>query len=50
VVGADHDDDVGALVLDDVEALVDRVGAAEVPVLADALLRGHGRHVVAQQR
>src|SRR5690606_5645294 len=29
---------------------VDRVRAAEVPVLADALLRGHGRHVVAQER
>jgi hypothetical protein len=50
VVGADHDHDVGALVLDDVEALVDRVRTAEVPVLADALLRGHRGDVVAEQR
>ena len=50
VVGAHDDDDVGLLVVDEVEALVDRVGAAEVPVLVDALLRGHGRDVVAEQR
>ena len=49
VVGADHDDDVGLLVVDEVEALVDRVGRTEVPVLADTLLRGHRRHVVAEQ-
>ncbi len=42
VVGTDDDDDVGPLVLDDVEALVDGVGAAQVPVLADPLLCGHG--------
>ena len=50
VVGADDHDDVRPLVVDDVQALVDGVRAAQVPVLADALLRGHGGHVVAQQR
>ena len=50
VVGADHDDDVGLLVADQVERLVDRVRAAEVPVLADALLRRHRGDVVAEHR
>ena len=49
VVGADHDDDVGLLVGEQVERLVDRVGAAEVPPLADALLRRHRGDVVAEQ-
>ena len=49
VVGTDHDDDVGLLVGEQVERLVDRVGAAEVPPLADALLRRHRGDVVAQQ-
>ena len=49
VVGAHHDDDVGLLVGEQVERLVDRVGAAEVPPLADALLRRHRGDVVAQQ-
>ena len=40
----------GSLVVHEVEALVDRVGAAEVPVLVDALLGRHGRDVVAEQR
>ena len=50
VVGADHDDDVGPLVVHQVEALEDRVGAAEVPVLADPLLGRHRRDVVAEHR
>src|SRR6476469_7946112 len=37
VVGAYHDDDVRPVVSDQVEGLVDRVGTAEVPVLADPL-------------
>ena len=50
VVGAEHDDDVGPLVAQQVEVLVDRVGRALEPVRAAAHLRGHRRHVVAQQR
>ena len=49
VVGAHHDHDVGLVVVDQVEALVDRVGAAEVPVLADALLGRHRGDVVAEE-
>ena len=49
VVGADHDHDVGLLVGEQVERLVDRVGAAEVPPLAHALLRRHRGDVVAEQ-
>jgi hypothetical protein len=49
VVGAHDDDDVGLLVGEQVERLVDRVGAAEVPPLADALLGRHRGDVVAQQ-
>ncbi len=49
VVGTHDDHDVGLLVAEEVERLVDGVRAAEEPVLADALLGGHGRHVVAQQ-
>ncbi len=49
VVGAHHDDDVGLLVGEQVERLVDRVRAAEVPPLADALLRRHRGDVVAEQ-
>ncbi len=50
VVGADHDDDVGLVVVDQVQRLVDGVGAAEVPVLADALLGRHRSDIVAEQR
>jgi hypothetical protein len=42
VVGPHDDDDVRPLVVDEVEALEDRVGRAEVPVLVDPLLRGTG--------
>ena len=49
VVRADDDDDLGPRVVDEVEALVDRVRATEEPVLVDALLGRHGRHVVAQE-
>ena len=41
VVGADHDDDVGLLVVDQVQALQDRVGRPAEPALAEPLLRGH---------
>ena len=50
VVGADHDDDVGLLVAQQVERLEDRVGAAQVPVLADPLLRRDRGDVVAEHR
>ena len=50
VVGAEHDHDVGALVADQVEVLVDGVGGALEPVRAAAHLGRHRRHVVAQQR
>ena len=49
VVGAEHDDDVGPLVVDEVEALEDRVGAAGVPARAEPLLRRHRGDVVAEQ-
>ena len=48
VVGADDHDDVRLDVLDDVDGLVDGVGGAEVPVLAEALLRRDGGDAVAQ--
>ena len=50
VVGAEHAHVLGALVVDQVEALVDRVGRAGEPVRPAPLLRGHGRDVVAEQR
>ena len=49
VVGADDDDDVGLLVVDEVEALQDRVGRAREPALAEPLLRGHRGDVGVQQ-
>ena len=50
VVGAEHHDDVGARVVDQVHRLVDRVGAAEVPLRSAPLLCRHRRDVVAEQR
>jgi len=50
VVGPEHDDVVGLVVVDQVETLEDRVGAAGEPVRAEALLRGHRGHVVAEDR
>ena len=50
VVCADDDDDVRVGVMDEVQGLVDGVGAAEEPALADALLRGDRGDVVAQLR
>ena len=50
VVGAEHHDDVGPRVVDQVHRLVDRVGAAEVPLRAAALLGRHRGDVVAEQR
>ena len=49
VVGAEHDDVVRPGVVDQVHRLVDRVGAAEVPVGPAALLRRHRGDVVAEQ-
>lgn len=50
VVGAQDSNNVRPLVIDGVEGLINRVGAAEVPVLAAALLRRNGGDVVAQLR
>ena len=50
VVGAEHADRVRALVVDEVQVLVDRVGRAREPAWPAAHLRGHGRDVVAHQR
>ena len=47
---ADDDHDVGLHVLDDVDGLVDGVGRAEIPMLAETLLRGHRGDVRAKQR
>ena len=49
VVGAEHRDVVGLFVVDEVERLQDRVGAAQVPARAEPLLGGHRRDVVAEQ-
>ena len=50
VVGAEHGHDVGALVVEQVEVLVDRIGRAREPARPAAHLRRHRRDVVAQQR
>ena len=47
VVAGQDQDELGLLVLDDEPVLVDRVGRALVPVLADALLGGQGEDVLA---
>ena len=49
VVGAEHHHEVGLLVVDEVQRLVDRVRRAGVPVRPQPLLGGHRRHVVAEQ-
>ena len=49
VVGAEDDDVVGPLVVDEVEALVDGVGRAGEPARAEALLGRHRGDVVAEQ-
>ena len=49
VVGAEHDDVVGLLVVDQVERLEDRVGAAGVPARAEPLLGRHRGDVVAEE-
>ena len=50
VVGAEHHDVLRALVVDEVEALEDGVGAAGEPPRPEALLGRHGGDVVAEQR
>ena len=50
VVGAEDDDVLGLVVVDQVQRLVDGVGGALEPLRAEALLRGHRRDVVAEQR
>ena len=47
VVAGQDQDELGLLVLDNEPVLVDRVGRALVPVLADALLGGQGEDVLA---
>jgi hypothetical protein len=49
VVGAEHEDVVGVLVVDDVEVLEDRVGRARGTSGAPPHLRGHRGDVVAEQ-
>jgi len=49
VVRTEDDDQVRALVVDQVQRLEDRVCRPRVPARAEPLLRGHGRDVVAQQ-
>ena len=49
VIGAEDDHVVGLVVVDEIQALVDRVGGAREPVRAAAHLRGHRRDVVAEQ-
>ena len=48
VVRSDHDDDVRLGVMDQVQRLVDGIGAAQEPALAHALLGRNGGHVIAQ--
>ena len=50
VVGAEHAHDVGALVVDQVEVLVDRVGRTLEPVRPAAHLGRNRRHVVVEHR
>ena len=50
VVGAEDDDVVGVLVVDEVQRLEDRVGGAGEPARAEPLLGGHRGHVVAESR
>ena len=50
VVGTEHADVVGALVVEQIEVLVDRVGRAGEPVRAVAHLRRHSGDVVSEQR
>ena len=47
VVGAEHDDVVGILVVDQIQRLIDRVGRAGVPARAEPLLGRHRRDVLA---
>ena len=49
VIGAEHDDQVRLLVVDQIQRLVDRIGRAGVPLGAKALLGRHRGHVVAEQ-
>ncbi|CAM5506702.1 hypothetical protein STENM327S_08349 [Streptomyces tendae] len=49
VVGAEHRYVLGLFVVHQVQRLEDRVGAAEVPARAEALLGGDGGDVVAEQ-
>ena len=50
VVGTHYHHDVRLDILDDVDGLVDGVGGAEIPMLAETLLRGHRGDVRAKQR
>ena len=50
VIGAEHTDVIGPLVVDQVQALVDRVRGAGKPLRSKPLLCGHRRDVVPEQR
>ena len=50
VIGAEDDHQVGLVVVDEVERLVDRVRGAGVPMRPEPLLRRDRSHEVAQQR
>ena len=49
VVGAEDTHEVGCLVADQVQVLIDRIGGTRKPVRAASHLRGHRGHVVAKQ-
>ena len=49
VVGAEDDDDLRAGVVDQVQRLEDRVGAAGVPARAEPLLRRHWRTLASKK-
>ncbi|SKX78879.1 Uncharacterised protein [Mycobacteroides abscessus subsp. abscessus] len=49
VIGTEHDDVLRLFVEDQVQRLVDRVGAARVPPRTETLLRRNGRDVLAMK-
>ena len=50
VVGADDHHNIWLHIFDDVDGLIDGVGRAEIPVLAETLLGRNRGDIVAEQR